>query len=525
MITVNDSPALQRKYFSILRALDVFREELKLWQEHVDDKKYSQILGRNSSQMVRLKLFIDEMLGQAKPYVDKLGPQNGKEDFLLNSDEFTTRFRVIQFVWNYFRGKLDARLTPQFQHSLWTADLIAHDCYKTVMSAVEDRDIPLRATGAEGNSLQITGEAPLPYLEGGMRGVATYRRYSPTPFAGIMFRDGNERNRFLPIAVIELPAEVAQSMWDLIVLAHEVSHDIDGDLNTLHDDLPNALEAALTDVDATRAKNWKGWALETFADLMALRLMGPAYAHYCFQLLVKENVTADATLQYPSSYLRLLLVLMYLREELGYKDEADEIEKNWSFLYGELPEDQKVYFKHDFRIVIDTLLNNPLPALKAPDNDTHTISKLVEFTVKDNEYVNTTRQALIGVVNKLFAQADNSDDVLRDTIRKELGGYVITHITFVEGGGRDVAITESRQPPALRHVASAAYLTFEDLLKDAAEKDLPQCLRLLNLVGQELVKAKQPGIKLAGPVLTQDQREYMTEKARRLFDLFALSVQ
>lgn len=518
MIRVKDSPDLRSKYFSFRRTRDLFEEEINTWLNHAD-KEYGHILGRNFSQMRRLRLFIDEMLNLAKPFLDNLNLNNPKDDFLFNTEEAETRLRLAEFLWNYFRAKLEARLTPQFRDGLWAADLIAYDCYGAAMSKAEGLDIPQVRKDEDGSPLRIKGEAPLPYLESGMQGVATLRRFDPKPFAGVMFADGDERNRMLPIAVIELPAVLVQNIWELVVLAHEVSHDIDGDLNTLHHDLPAAVEFAFKDVDANRGKNWKGWALEIFADLMALRLMGPAYAHYCFQLLLKGNVIADGSLQYPSNYLRMLLILHYLREDLDCAAEADEMQKNWRFLFDELPETQKKYV-NDFKLVARTLMDTPFVALQDGHKQNHRPAELVSFTSDDKQYIETTRKALLAVVHNLLPLTNLKDEECRESIRKDLDRYSIGEIHFEDGRSRPVPIKEKQQPPAPRHVASAAYLAFAELLKTSKEKDLPRRLDLLNLAGQELVKAKQPAIQLAGEEPGTEERKHVNNQARRLFELF-----
>jgi len=523
MIRVQDSPDLKNKYLSFVRTRSLFKEEIDAWLAFADLKEQRQILGRNFSQMRRLKLFIGEMLDLALPFLNKLRLDAPQDTFLFNTEEAETRLRLAEFLWNYFRTKLATRLTPQFKDALWAADLITYNCYNTVMSKAEELGIPQTRKDVDGSPLRIRGEAPLPYLESGMQGIATLRRFDQKPFAGVMFKDGNERNRMLPIAVIEVPAILMRSMWELVVLAHEVSHDIDGDLNTLHYDLPDAVESAFKDAP-DRGARWKGWALEIFADLMALRLMGPAYARYCFQLLIKESVTAESSTVYPSNYLRMLLVLYYLREQLDGRAEADEMEKNWRLLFGELPEIQAPYVK-DFEIVARTMMETPFAALQDANKQNHRLAELVTFTADDKKYIETTRQILQLIVDRLFPLTDLDEDECRKRIGTEFATYKIREIQFVDRPNRAVSINEAGEPPAARHVASASYLAFEALLKTSTAAELPRRLNLLNLVAQELVKAKQPAIQLGDDNPGEAERKHMSNQARNLFEMVASSAQ
>lgn len=535
MIQAKDSRILQSKFFSIQRAVEVFEAEQQAWVAYADRHPLPEkpILGRNFSQISRLQEFVRLMLDQNEPY-KQLSLDSTLEDFLKDADKAVDRTRVIEFVWDYFREKLELRLLPQFEHCLWAADLIAHDCYTTVMDCAR----------TELKILPAGRESPLPYLEPGLmrdgraRGAVTYRA-GDEPERFVNFRialnqSGYQRNSILPIAVIELPTGLAQNVWEFVVLGHEVTHDIDGDLNTLHTDLPEAIREALKDGDEDRRKRWAGekketggglpglpqpkkkekvgWSLEIFADLMALRLMGPAYARWCFQHLTTGDVVSLGE-DYPSNCLRIKLMLTYLRdylatEESGFDDlaaEADALENRWNELFGaDLPADQKEY-PTDFGQVIDALMNTRLKALTDKDGQSHTASELARFTREDWKRVEQGKKLLLYVVDKVSHLVGENDDVLRTKIREKLG---------------DWELSKAGKPPAARHVVSAAYLAFEELLaQDETEKKIHGRLRLLNLVGQEFIKGKQPAPKLAVRLLSAQERMQMKAQAEGLFAL------
>ena len=526
MVVVQDSPALRSKYFSMLRVAQMFQDEIRVWLDHAD-KQYGYVLGRNFSQLQRLKRHMDEMALQNEPFIKKLSLGSKGNEFLTHARLAAERTQVVEFVWNYFRDKLELRLLPQFQHSLWAADLIVYDCYTTIMTHAEE-DLAIRLQmDDQGQKLYAKREAPLPYLDVGLRGAVTYRRHAtPTLFEGnrFLFKDLYERNRSLPLALIELPANLAQSVWEFVLLGHEVTHDVDGDLNTLHDDLPATVETLLKKSDEKRRNDWMGWTLEVFADLMALRLMGPMYAHRCFQHLAMENVISLKYPGYPSHYLRMLLLLTYLGDYLGFKAESDALKDSWRELFGDLPGEQVAY-KDDFGQVIQALMNTPLPALTGQDGKQHAPGELVDFTSKQHKDVETTKGVLLAVVKDLQNAVDD-DETLRTEIRKQLGNYVIEKVQGLDGGVREILINESKAPPPARHIASAAYVAFEELLRgNGGEVAVAQRLRLLNLVGQELVKAKQPALTLAGAPVSKDERDYISAQSKNLFALLLPSTE
>ena len=112
-----------------------------------------------------------------------------------------------------------------------------------------------------------------------------------------------------PIPVIELPWDHAETPWDFLTLAHEVGHDLESDLALGHE-LLQALEAELRAavVPNDRVYVWKDWQAETFADLVALQLVGPAYTDTLMRLLLlpaKEVTSYDKDDPHPTHYVRI----------------------------------------------------------------------------------------------------------------------------------------------------------------------------------------------------------------------------
>lgn len=124
-------------------------------------------------------------------------------------------------------------------------------------------------------------EPPLTYLIAEF-GPYTYERATRPSYGGRVNALGSDS---LPIPIIALPWDHLPNPWEFVYLAHEVAHDLEGDLK-LGEPLGAALLGELNKPDektgavvpADRVACWKTWQREVFADLVALRQVGPAYA-------------------------------------------------------------------------------------------------------------------------------------------------------------------------------------------------------------------------------------------------------
>lgn len=80
--------------------------------------------------------------------------------------------------------------------------------------------------------------------------------------------------------------------------------------------------------------NWRYWLSEFFCDLFALYMLGPAYAWSNLHLCAKksDNIYEFSEIQpqtHPSDESRMRILGMALRI-IGFKDEAEKIEKTWN---------------------------------------------------------------------------------------------------------------------------------------------------------------------------------------------------
>jgi hypothetical protein len=113
-----------------------------------------------------------------------------------------------------------------------------------------------------------------------------------------------------------VPWDHVENVWELTSLMHEVGHDLEADLKLrvpLVASLTQKLRAA--GVPETRIARWAKWEGETFADLVALQLGGPAFAYALFHLLLLPGPTVtmlDPDDPHPNHYVRILMNAAYV---------------------------------------------------------------------------------------------------------------------------------------------------------------------------------------------------------------------
>ncbi|MDA0185808.1 hypothetical protein OJ997_36225, partial [Solirubrobacter phytolaccae] len=152
---------------------------------------------------------------------------------------------ALHGLWDQVRGSLVLRYVEHFEDFLVAADELAFRCYEPAIRRGAPCEPPLVGLGGE--------LSPLARPRSGAR-------------------------RGLPVALIGLPWFQLEHLPDLPLVAHEVGHVVEADLN-----LGPALDAAVADAlgpDHT----WAPWRQEAFADVFATLMLGPAFtstlAHY-----------------------------------------------------------------------------------------------------------------------------------------------------------------------------------------------------------------------------------------------------
>ena len=262
--------------------------------------------GIHRSQLQALALMMSELLGGQRQLLGQLD-QAGLTAAQIAQivDQIQSEIVGTQSLWRVFRAIFAQRDDPQARQALDAADLIAHDCYQTIMGRVQGA--PLRAP-------------PLTFLDA-RRAAITANRNTSAEAVGLAI-ERYERER-LPIPIIMLPADQAASLWLFTILHHEVGHNLDEDLRhpirdeRLSAELALRLRAGLEQAGAPprRQRAWQGWAAELLADAFGVLLGGAGFA-LTLGALLQAFPRAGAVQtggEHPDSALRLAILAALLR--------------------------------------------------------------------------------------------------------------------------------------------------------------------------------------------------------------------
>jgi hypothetical protein len=253
----------------------------------------------------------------------------------------------IERIWDFYL-ELFGQRQSRFGFWLLSADRIALDCYQVAYLGV-------------GREKSVPAPPPFCYMRTGF-GPATYKR-------GIRLkRLGRELN---PFPLVQLPYHRLVNPWTLGAILHEVSHNLQSDLG-LSRSVPLAIGRRLLHagfgMDVARV--WVRWNRETFADLSAVLLGGPAVVASLMDVVGRApqiTLFFSATGVHPTPYLRVLISVEMLRR-MGFKEEAEKFGRAWRTLY---PDPQAGNFPPKFlrtasqatALVVDTICYRPFKDL------------------------------------------------------------------------------------------------------------------------------------------------------------------
>jgi len=443
-------PELLAKHQILSRCVASLPAELDAW---INWAAAGSTLEKNFSQIRALEHFMQTLCQSNEATVNALDPTGDVDVFLDKAGCLTEDVIKSYIVWDFFRDRLELRFVPQFQQPLLMADLISHDCYTTIMDRAK--------------ALQIRPERD--FREYPLIGLAA--KFSPATWPR-GWRPPALQNHNLPVPIIDLPWDHLINTWELLIIAHEVGHDMDTDLGNLTE----ALQPAIADqmnkvkVPAERFVKWQRWTSEILADLVAILLTGPAFVRVLAGLLTLPRHYVryiSSTDEHPPCYLRVLINTALVRR-LGLAQSADALEVGWKALYGEPGDDFGPYLP-DIEPVISAILDTPLDVLQDQDGRRHSLSELVTFTSDD--------QALIQ-----------------------------------ETAARLVADAPHRRLP-LRHVVSASQLAFEQI---AGTGDATRVDRLAQRTQQTVIDLAPPAQLAAG--LSSRAQRHLDDLARVLLE-------
>jgi hypothetical protein len=218
----------------------------------------------------------------------------------------------IEKIWDFYFELFGQR---QSRFGLWllSTDRIALDCYQAAYLGI-------------GREKSVPAPPPFCYMRTGF-GPATYRR-------SIKLRQlGRELN---PFPLIQLPYHRMVNPWTLGAVLHEVAHNLQSDLG-LSLAVPRAIARRLLreGLGPEITRIWVRWNRETFADVSALLLGGPAVVASLMDVVGRSPQITYAFSPagvHPTPYLRVLISVELLRR-MGFREEAEKYGRAWTKLY------------------------------------------------------------------------------------------------------------------------------------------------------------------------------------------------
>jgi hypothetical protein len=285
---------------------------------------------------------------------------------LRHKERAHTWVRAVEQVWDFYFelfGQRQSRVGGQ----LLACDRIALDCYQTAFVNL-------------GAARSIPAPAPYSYMRTGFS-PATFRRNIP------LRRLGRQLN---PFPLIQLPYHRLVNPWTLGAVLHEVSHNLQNDLG-LAEAIPRRLGLVLTEAGVAEPvrRVWLRWHRETFADLSALLLGGPAVVASLMDVVGRGADTVVAysrTGPHPTPYLRPGISIELLRR-MGFGAQADRYARLWSRLYPGVPDGTIPAAVHGSAgrivpLVVEAMCFTPYPSLGG-----RRLAEVLRFAPKDQSMV------------------------------------------------------------------------------------------------------------------------------------------
>lgn len=350
-----------RRCAALVDKLDALAQDFDEWMAL---SKKDALLEKHHTQVRRLVRRLDRLRAALEEEIKALGSgrRGGGGTSLVDAHNLERDVLFLHNMWEFFRAKLAQRHVPWTKRFLDIADDYAWGCLQ-----------PVTRAAVEAGHIQAAKvkEPPLTYLNGDWSPFAATR--GNAFMAEAINTSETEREAFhrevnaLPLSVLGLPWYQLSHVPDLLILAHEVGHVVEDDLQ-LTDTLDELLARALTKggVPDSRAEAWHEWLGEAFADTFGAAAGGRAFALTLLDFValdveeVREEVaTADDWGIYPITALRADLMAEGL-DVLGDSDGATEVRKRRDALLAgaeTMPD-----FRSDAALIARAWLDTPLDA-------------------------------------------------------------------------------------------------------------------------------------------------------------------
>jgi hypothetical protein len=301
-------------------------------------------------------------------------------------DRMLSSVRRTEDIWKFY-FELFGQRQSRFGPHLLACDRIALDGYQYVYTGL-------------GRVKPIPAPAPFCYMEAGFS-PATFRR-------GVRISKlGRHAN---PFPLIQLPYHRLVNPWTLGAVLHESAHNLQSDLGLWHV-VPLAIARRLLSAGIPHPviRVWARWHKETWADLCAVLLGGPAIVSSLMDIVGRSPESTMAFHPadvHPTPYLRLLINTELLLR-MGFTEAAQEFRNAWTRLYpnpaaGSIPRLMLSTFTLASRLVVDSIAFSKYEQLGGKS-----LAEAVKFEQKDQAMVEQAGKRLAagrdpGIVPALF---------------------------------------------------------------------------------------------------------------------------
>lgn len=279
----------------------------------------------------------------------------------------------IEKIWDFY-FELFGQRQSRYANWLLSCDRIALDCYQCAYMGL-------------GEAKPIPAPPPFCYMRTGFS-PSTFRRGIP------LRRLGQQLN---PFPLIQLPYHRLLNPWTLGAVLHEVSHNLQSDLQ-LSGKTPRNIALRLLRAGHGRmvASVWARWNREMFADLSAVLLGGPAVVGSLLDVLGRAPETTlsyNATGPHPTPYLRAFISIELLRR-MGFADHGAQYRQLWNRIYpsasaGNIPGEILRSFPEANALVVDTVCYQPYAEL-----GNKSLAQVMRFGQKEQQMVEEAARRL-----------------------------------------------------------------------------------------------------------------------------------
>lgn len=266
--------------------IDRLREDIDRW--FTSWRKADKVRA-HVSQLQVLQTCIVDVLDQVTD--DLASAHSGAElgdvyDRCRSNDMRTAHVRRL---WRFFADKFDQRFDRRMAPALAAADEVGWSCFAA-------------AAGHPG----WTPAAPLAYFDA---------RYAPSAFSRedtpVDLRPVDEllmkHVRLLPIPLVALPPVCADRPWWLVLMAHEIGHQVQHEVGggDFVGSFADTVASMAADCGAA-SDTWRGWSQELFADAFAVLTVGEwaAWAIAELERTTPERMHVSVDDRYPPPLVR-----------------------------------------------------------------------------------------------------------------------------------------------------------------------------------------------------------------------------